>query len=62
MQNIWDYGEVWKPRKFDNGDRTSYGHSSTKVIEIVEIDGQLIEVIYFMGKPSKHKGAKLTIS
>lgn len=55
---IWEYGEIYKPRFFDNGDRTSYGHSAAWLTKTVFIDGEPVEVSCLISKPSKYKGAR----
>ena len=59
---IWGYGEIWKARFFDNGDRTSYGHSAAWRMKTVFINGKPVKIRCRISKPSKSKGAKQTIS
>lgn len=59
---IGEYGELYKPRRFDNGDRPSYGHGvGFRTIKVM-VDGQLVSLTIPTGKPSKRRGAKQTIS
>lgn len=59
---IGEYGELHKPRRFDNGDRSSYGYGvGFRTIQVM-VDGKLVSLKIPTGKPSKHKGAKQTIS
>ena len=59
---IWKYGELYKPRFFDSGDRVSYGHGPTRLVKTVLIDGEPIQVSCLISKPSKHTGARQLVS
>ena len=50
---IWEYGETFVARQFDNGDRRHYGSSQVKVIQYVEVYGEQIEVSWYIGKARK---------
>ena len=57
---IGAYGELHKARRFDNGDRSSYGYGvGFRTIKVM-VDGKLVSIKIPTGKPSKSRGAKQT--